>query len=186
MREVAVYLGLGSNLGPREENLRQAVRLLARGVQWVRLSSLYETEPMGFREQPRFLNAVGSGFTRLGPLQLLTLIKGAEVALGRCPSFPNAPRPIDVDILLYGDEIIASRHLVVPHPRLAERAFVLIPLAEIAPELVPPGSERSLKGLLAEVPGKEGVAKLQGPNWVDLTPARKELTAKPSEFQRKE
>ena len=134
-----VYLGLGSNLGDREANLSQALRLLGQRGVWVdRVSSIYETEPVGYLEQPRFLNAVCRVSTELGPEELLSLAKEVEGLLGRRPSFPNAPRPIDVDILFYEDLVMESPELTIPHPRLAERAFVLVPLAEIAPDLVHP------------------------------------------------
>ena len=157
---VPVYLGLGSNLGDRRSNLLKALQLLGERITLERLSSLYETRPVGYEEQPLFLNAVCRAAAEIGPFQLLSIIKGIEVALGRAPSFANAPRPIDVDILFYGDLIIESPQLVVPHPRLEERAFVLIPLAEIGPDLVHPTSGRSISDLASGVRGREGVRKI--------------------------
>jgi GTP cyclohydrolase-4 len=157
---VTLYLGLGSNLGDRKANLEKAVQLLGQTLSLEQLSSVYETQPVGYEEQPLFLNAVCRAATDIGPFQLLSLIKGIEVALDRVPSFPNAPRPIDIDILLYGNLVIEAPQLVIPHPRLAERAFVLIPLAEIAPDLTHPVSGRSIQVLASGVQGREGVKKI--------------------------
>ena len=155
---VTVYLGLGSNLGDREANLRRAIDLLKGKVLVNKVSSLYETDPVGWGPQPLFLNAVCQGTAFLSPKELLAFIKGIERAMGRVESFPNAPRLIDIDILLYGDQIFTTPELTIPHPRLEERAFVLVPLAEIAPELVHPVSQRKIKDL-AEAKGLEGVKK---------------------------
>jgi len=157
---VTLYLGLGSNLGDRKANLENAVQLLGQTLSLEQLSSVYETQPVGYEEQPLFLNAVCRAATDIGPFQLLSLIKGVEVALDRVPSFPNAPRPIDIDILLYGNLVIEAQQLVIPHPRLVERAFVLIPLAEIAPDLTHPVSGKSMKDLAAKVQGREGVKRI--------------------------
>ena len=134
---IRVYLALGSNMGNRQENLDWALDLLSQRVRRAKVSSVYETEPAGNINQPRFLNIVCEAYTRLEPTQLLTLAKGIETKLGRTGK-SNDPRPIDVDILFYGDQVIETPELVIPHPRLHERAFILIPLAEIAPELVHP------------------------------------------------
>ena len=155
-----VYLGLGSNLGNRQANMEKALKLLDDTLQIELISSVYETEPVGYVEQPMFLNAVCRGQTELGPLQLLSLVKGIEVSLGRVSSFPNAPRPIDLDIIFYGDMIMQTPELTIPHPRLEERAFVLIPLLEITPDLCHPLSGESLKDLVARVQGSEGVKKI--------------------------
>jgi 2-amino-4-hydroxy-6-hydroxymethyldihydropteridine diphosphokinase len=157
---VPVYLGLGSNLGDRRSNLLNALHLLGERLTLERISSLYETRPLGYEEQPLFLNAVCRAATEIGPFQLLSVIKGIEVALGREPGFRNSPRPIDVDILFYGDLIIESPQIVVPHPRLEERAFVLIPLAEIGPDLVHPINGRSIGDLASGVQGRDGVRKI--------------------------
>ena len=157
---VTVFLALGSNLGDRKANLEKALQLLGERLSLERLSSLYESEPVGLEEQPLFLNAVCRVKTEVGPFQLLSLLKGVEVALGRVPGFPNAPRLIDVDILFYGNLAIETDRLVIPHPRLEERAFVLIPLAEIAPGLIHPVSGESIADLAVRVEGREGVRKI--------------------------
>ncbi len=158
--EVTLYLGLGSNLGDREANLEKALKLLGQTLLLEQLSSVYETQPVGYEEQPLFLNAVCRAATDIGPFQLLSLVKGIEVALGRVPSFPNAPRPIDIDILLYGNLVIEAPELLIPHPRLAERAFVLIPLSELDAALVHPQSGERISDLAARVQGREGVRKI--------------------------
>ena len=154
---VTIYLGLGSNLGDRKTNLKKALQLLGQTLSVEQLSSVYETPPVAHEEQPLFLNAVCRVATEIGPFQLLSLIKGIEVALDRVPSFPNAPRTIDIDILLYGNLVIEAPQLLIPHPRLEERAFVLVPLAEIAPDLIHPVSGRSIQDLASGVQGQEGV-----------------------------
>jgi GTP cyclohydrolase-4 len=153
------YLGLGSNLGDRKYNLARALELLMNYLVVEQVSSVYETEPVGYKEQPLFLNVVCRVSTELSPDKLLRLAKKIEAELGRMPSFPNAPRPIDIDILLYGDEVINDKELTIPHPRLAERAFVLVPLAEIAPNLVHPVSGKSITELLDNLGNVTGVRK---------------------------
>lgn len=164
-RSVAVYLGLGSNLGNRQGNLVQAVSYLGERVNIGQVSSLYETEPVGYREQPWFLNAVCRGATQLSPEELLDFAKEIESDLGRVSGFRNAPRPIDIDILLYGNLIVGTPQLIIPHPRLAERAFVLVPLAEIAPDLVHPVSQKTVRELLAEIKDVTGVRKVEPTKW---------------------
>ena len=139
---VKAYVGLGANLGDREGNLRAALELLSSepGIAVVAVSSLRDTDPVGIRDQPDFLNAVAALETDLGPSELLARLLAVERALGRTRDGPRfGPRTIDLDLLLYGDEEIGDRELVVPHPRLHERAFVLEPLAELEPGLVVPG-----------------------------------------------
>ncbi len=159
---VMVYLSLGSNMGNRQDNLDKALDLLAQRLSLGQVSSIYDTEPVGNIEQPRFLNLVCQADTRLAPAGLLALAKGIELKLGRAPGTSNTPRPIDIDILFYGEQIIETPELVIPHPRLAERAFVLIPLAEIAPDLVHPVSGKTIRELLQGTSETQGVLKYEG------------------------
>jgi 2-amino-4-hydroxy-6-hydroxymethyldihydropteridine diphosphokinase len=162
-KPVNVYLSLGSNLGDRQHNLDEALELLSQRARVFQVSSTYDTEPVGNPDQPHFLNLVTRIQTRLAPLELLTLVKGIEAKLGRTKDKPNTPRPLDIDILFYGDQVVKNRQLEIPHPRLTERAFVLVPLAEIAPKLIHPVSGKSTEKLLAELKqGVQGVFKLPG------------------------
>lgn len=154
-----VFLCLGSNLGDRESNLLKGFELLARRVTIEFVSSIYETEPVGFQEQPWFLNVVCQCTTQLDPFNLLVFAKEIENEMGRVPDFRNAPRPIDIDILFYEDHTIETDDLTVPHPRIGERAFVLIPLVEIAPSFIHPLSGKSMSALLLELNEKQEVRK---------------------------
>ena len=156
---VMAYLGLGSNMGNRQDNLDRALDLLLQRLSVGQISPIYDTEPVGNINQPRFLNLVCQVYTRLAPAELLALAKGIELKLGRAPGKSSAPRPIDIDILLYGDRVIETPELVIPHPRLAERAFVLVPLAEIAPDLVHPVSGKTVRELLQGVTETQGVLR---------------------------
>jgi len=151
------YVGLGSNLGDRKSNITEALTLLARETSLVSVSSIYETEPWGYEAQPKFLNAACGLETTLAPLQLLKLLQRIEEEVGRKPTFPLGPRAIDLDVLMYGQEVFQTDRLVVPHPGLAERAFVLVPLAEIAPQVKHPVLGVFVKQLLDSVGGKEAV-----------------------------
>ena len=134
-----VYLSLGSNVGDREANLRAAVAALpVAGVQVEHVSSIYETEPVDYLEQPWFLNCVVEAKTELTPQALLQALHAIESQLGSQKQFAKGPRKIDLDILLYGDETISAPDLQIPHPRMLQRRFVLAPLAEIAPNLKHP------------------------------------------------
>jgi len=158
---VTVYLGLGSNMGDRQGNLDKALDYLSQRMRVDAVSSVYDTEPMGNPEQPRFLNMVCQVKTMLKPKDLLTLAKGIERKMGRILGKPNSPRPIDIDILFYCDQVINTPELVIPHPRLTQRAFALVPLAEIAPTLVHPVTGKNIKQLLGELEkGVQGVFKL--------------------------
>jgi GTP cyclohydrolase-4 len=155
-----VYLGLGANMGDRQANLEMAIELLGERLDIRQVSSVYETEPVGYEDQPMFLNAVCRVQTDIGPLQLLSLVKGIEASMGRVPNFTDGPRPIDIDIILYGDLVMVDPELTIPHPRMAQRAFVLIPLMEIAPGLVHPFSGESVDEMAEKVDGVGGVKKI--------------------------
>lgn len=155
-----VYLALGGNLGNRLENLRLARESLAPAVTRMEASKIYETPPWGFTDQPAFLNQVVRGETQLSPLELLTFLKGIETRLGRTATFRYGPRPIDMDILFYDDLVLEGDHLTLPHPRLAERGFVLVPLADLAPDLVHPVLGKTISELMQSV-SRKGIAEYQ-------------------------
>jgi 2-amino-4-hydroxy-6-hydroxymethyldihydropteridine diphosphokinase len=144
-----IYLGLGSNLGDRQATLDAAVAALAPSVLVLRRSALYETAPWGFTDQPAFLNQVLEAETDFEPKELLALLKATEEQLGRQDRFRNGPREIDIDILLIDDLVLNEDRLRVPHPGLHERAFILTPLADVAPDLIIPGQKQTVKDLLA-------------------------------------
>jgi 2-amino-4-hydroxy-6-hydroxymethyldihydropteridine diphosphokinase len=157
-----LYLGFGTNLGDRMANLQAAAKALKPVVTLLEVSSVYETEPWGYADQPAFYNQVVKGETKLEPLELLMFLKNLEGELGRKPNFRNGPRLIDLDILLYGDQVIKIPGLTIPHPGLAERAFVLAPLAELAGELHHPVSGMSIRELLTKV-ATSGIKKVGSP-----------------------
>lgn len=146
-----IYLSLGTNLGNRELNLEAVKCELPPEVVILDCSPVYQTEPWGFLDQPDFLNQVLVVETSLSPYELLEHIKGIERKIGRKPSIRFGPRIVDIDILFYGDRIIQEEDLVIPHPRLKDRAFVLIPLTDIDPDLKYPGTDLSISDLLLEI-----------------------------------
>ena len=147
-----VYIGLGSNLGDRAENLRAArQRIEESGLRIRRASSLYETEPREMLEQPWFLNQVIEAETTLFPRQLLARLLRIEREMGRRRTAPNSPRTIDLDVLLFGNAVVHAPGLEIPHPRMTDRRFVLDPLSEIAPDLHIPRGRRTVRELLAGV-----------------------------------
>ncbi|PKB64891.1 MAG: 2-amino-4-hydroxy-6-hydroxymethyldihydropteridine diphosphokinase [SAR202 cluster bacterium Io17-Chloro-G3] len=158
-----VYLGLGSNMGERVENISYALRLLSESVQLDCVSSMYETEPLEYREQDPFLNLVCKAKTKLSPKRLLLRAKSVEENVGRVPTFRYGPRVLDIDVLLFGEEIIDTAELTVPHPRMTERAFVLVPLLEIAPDLVHPSQRLKFKDFLEIINDISGVRLVEPP-----------------------
>ena len=150
-----IYIALGTNIGDRIENLRAAIRSLPPHFERVRPSRIFETPPWGHADQPAFLNMAVHARTDLSPAESLARLKQVEVELGREQTFRWGPRLIDLDILFYDDLVLDSPPLVIPHPRLHERAFVLVPLADIAPDLVHPVLGKTVRGLLAEVDASE-------------------------------
>jgi 2-amino-4-hydroxy-6-hydroxymethyldihydropteridine diphosphokinase len=156
-----IYLALGTNLGDRLANLRTAIAALGPQIRVVKESRVYETEPWGFTDQPAFLNMVVCAETELVPQELLERLKELEASLGRVPNFRNGPRLIDLDILFYDNLILEIPGLVLPHPRLKERAFVLVPLVEIAPGLVHPLLGCRMEQILEPL-DKRGVKVFEG------------------------
>ena len=150
-----VYLALGSNMGNRLSNLKAAILNLTPQMTVKQKSSVYETPPWGFTEQDAFLNQVVKVTTYLEPEPLLRHLKRMETALGRVPNFQNGPRVIDIDILFFDKTVINTPPLVVPHPRLHERAFVLVPLAEIEPDFIHPILQRPINKILEDVDRSE-------------------------------
>lgn len=163
-----IYLGLGSNLGDRRWALRAGLRELAsRGVVTVRVSSLYDTDPVGFLNQPTFLNMAAEVAWSGSPEELLLHCLAAESVLGRVRGLPDGPRTLDIDVLLAGDLILKTRNLEIPHPRMHLRQFVLRPLAEIAPRAVHPLMGLSAQELLDRCGDEAGVRKVAEPFTVE-------------------
>ena len=164
-----VFLALGANVGNREANLRLALRWLAPQCRVVAVSSLYRSTavvPEGEAPGPDYVNAACEVETDLTPADLLAHIKDVEHAIGRRPAARWAPRPIDIDIALYGNEVVETADLRVPHPLLAERNFVLVPLAELAADVALPATGATI-GELARRSGDEGLERVAGPEWAD-------------------
>lgn len=151
MMEHVVYIALGSNLGSRLANIKNAISNFTPQLDVKKKSPVYETPPWGYADQPAFLNQVVMAETYLEPEDLLSHLKRLEVVLGREPSFPNGPRLIDLDILFYDDLEVDSPPLQIPHPRLHQRAFVLVPLNDIAPDLIHPTLGKSVGEILLDV-----------------------------------
>jgi 2-amino-4-hydroxy-6-hydroxymethyldihydropteridine diphosphokinase len=155
-----VYLSLGSNVGDRETQLRDAQARLGGLGRVVAVSSVYETAPVEFTGQPWFLNCVSALETSLAPQQLMSAILGIEQQMGRVRRQSKGPRSIDIDILLFGNETIESQELTIPHPAMHQRRFVLEPMAEIAPEVVHPILAKTIRELLDALPPGQAVRKL--------------------------
>lgn len=155
-----VYLALGSNMGDRQENLRQAVAALPPQMVVKAKSHIYETPPWGYEDQPKFLNQAVKAETYLEAEPLLKHLKRLEIALGRQASFPNGPRSIDIDILFYDDLVLNTPLLTLPHPRMHDRGFVLLPMMDIAPDLVHPVIRKSIREMLASS-NLDGITQVQ-------------------------
>ena len=157
----SVYLSLGSNIGDRARHIARALELLAaRGVRVVKQSALYETEPVEMRAQDWFLNGVVEVETDFSPQQLMQTLLEIERTMGRERVTPKGPRIIDMDILLYGSAVVHEAQLGIPHPRMAERRFVLVPFAEIAPGAVHPILKKTIRELLSETADRSEVRRV--------------------------
>ena len=152
-----IFIGLGSNLGNKEGNIKKAIDLMKEKCKILKVSSLYETEPVGYKNQDWFLNCALKAKTNLNPKALLKFLKSIENKMLRVKTIKNGPRTIDLDILFYDDKIINENDLIVPHPRMHERLFVLEPLKEICPDIVHPKLKKSITYLKDKLKGRETV-----------------------------
>lgn len=160
------YIGLGANRGDRIDSLRQAIqKLQGKNILITKVSSLYETEPMEFKEQAFFLNAVIEIETLLSPRSLLECCQSIERELGKKTVIPKGPRTIDLDLLFYGQLIVDEPELTIPHPAAATRPFVLIPLVEVAPGFIHPRLHQTGRALLDRLKSQPAVEKRSGPGW---------------------
>jgi 2-amino-4-hydroxy-6-hydroxymethyldihydropteridine diphosphokinase len=160
----SIYLSLGSNVGDRVAHIRKALEMLpGAGVEVRRVSRFYKTEPVDFRPQRWFVNCVAEAATDLLPMQLLKALQAVERALGRRPGIPKGPRPIDIDILLYENVVVRSAALTIPHQRLSERRFVLIPLRDLAAHLRHPLTQQTVLEMLHDTTDTSQVARLRLP-----------------------
>jgi 2-amino-4-hydroxy-6-hydroxymethyldihydropteridine diphosphokinase len=148
---VEAYIAVGSNVGDREANTKKAFSILEERTKIIKISSLYETKPMYLEDQGWFLNCIAKVETELSPKELLKFLKSIEQKLGRQTVKRNGPRIIDLDILFYGNQILKEDDLDVPHPRIGERTFVLVPLAEIAPNLIHPVTKKTIANMLSDL-----------------------------------
>ncbi len=158
---VEAFIAIGSNLGEREDNVKTALQLLKKKVRLLKVSSTYETEPMYVEDQNWFLNCVAKIETELPPRNLLVYLKDMERRMGRQKGVRYGPRIIDLDILFYGNEVVKDNDLEIPHPKIQERPFVLIPLVEIEPDHVHPLHQKTVLKLLSELNSEKSVIKRQ-------------------------
>jgi 2-amino-4-hydroxy-6-hydroxymethyldihydropteridine diphosphokinase len=176
MERIPAYISAGSNLGDRRAHLEFALVELENAGTVMQVSPLFETEPVGYSDQPWFLNAAIEIATPLSPLELLHRCREIETSRGRKRSFPNAPRTLDLDILFYGSAVIRNADLIIPHPRLAERKFVLEPMARIAPDFVHPTLKLPIRALLEDCPDSSRVRLLNPEEAKIKNPAQKPST----------
>ena len=154
-----VYIGLGSNLANKERNITRAINLIGKKSKILRKSSLYKTDPIGFADQDWFLNCVIKIGTDMLPEGLFSFLKSIEKKLKRENLIKNGPRTIDLDILFYEDKVIKSKNLIIPHPRMHKRLFVLRPFAEISPDFVHPTKKKNIKQLIQKIKSRKKVEK---------------------------
>lgn len=159
----AVFIGIGANIGSVRENFARAVRSIEKCARVVAVSSLYESEPVGLKDQPKFTNAVIKIETELSPLELLDCLQAIEKEIGRKKTVRWGPRVIDLDIIFYGDLVMATDSLVIPHPRGHERRFVMEPLLEIDPSAWHPAENMSVKDICSQLGDSQSISKICGP-----------------------
>jgi len=156
-----VFLGIGSNVGERIVYIKKAVNLLSEILNDIQTAHLYLSKAVGFEDQPDFVNTVVSGYTYLSPCELLKKIKEIEKKVGRIERFRWGPREIDIDILFYGNNIIEEENLIIPHPRIQERDFVLKPLSDLDPDFIHPVLKKTVKELLLNLKNRSIISSLQ-------------------------
>ena len=157
-----VFIGIGANIGPVRENFARALRSMEKYARVLAVSSLYESDPVGPQDQPKFTNAVVKAETELSPFELLDHLKAIEKEIGRKKTKRWGPRVIDLDIIFYGDLVISTDSLVIPHPRAHERRFVLEPLLEIEPSAWHPAENMAVRDICSELGNSQGISKIDG------------------------
>lgn len=161
-----VFIGIGANIGPVRENFARALRSIEKCAHVVAVSSLYESDPVGPQDQPKFTNAVVKAGTELSPFELLDHLKAIEREIGRKKTRRWGPRVIDLDIIFYGDLVISTDSLVIPHPRAHERRFVLEPLLEIEPAAWHPAKNMAVRDICSGLGDSEAISKTAGPETI--------------------